>query len=162
MFVRLGGFYPLFFPSWMNERDVQGDGSSGRSIPIRSSTSSFWGFYFSSCWVTWHDDSPFLPMAKKQKELSDTKSEGPAAQDAAPVKRKPVQTIRVDDCSASIWEREFTVKGKPTKFISISFERSYKDRDGAWKYTKSFDPESLGAIVNLCQQASEAIKSLQQ
>jgi hypothetical protein len=101
-------------------------------------------------------------MAKKQKELSDTKSEGSAASDAAPAKRKPVQTIRVDDCSASLWEREFTVKGKPTKFISISFERSYKDRDGAWKYTKSFDPESLGAIVNLCQQASEVIKSLQQ
>ncbi len=105
---------------------------------------------------------PFKPMAKKQKELSDTKSEGTVATDAAPATRTPVKTIRVDDCSASIWEREFSVKGKPTKFISISFERSYKDRDGAWRYTKSFDPQSLGAIVHLCQQASEAIASLQQ
>lgn len=101
-------------------------------------------------------------MAKKQKELSDTTSEGTAATDAAPATRKPVKTLRVEDCSASIWEREFSVKGKPTKFISVSFERSYKDRDGAWKYTKSFDPESLGKVVTLCQQASEAIGSLKQ
>lgn len=101
-------------------------------------------------------------MAKKQKELSDTTSEGTAATDAATATRKPVKTIRVEDCSASIWEREFLVRGTPTKFLSVSFERAYKDRNGAWQYTKSFDPESLGKIVTLCQQASEAIESLKQ
>ena len=97
-------------------------------------------------------------MAKKQKELSDTKSEGPAAQDAAPVKRKPVQTIRVDDCSASIWEREFTVKGKPTKFISISFERSYKDGED-WKNTDSYGREDLLVLAYIAKEAFRWIVS---
>ena len=71
-------------------------------------------------------------------------------------------TIRVDDCSASIWAREFVVQGQPKTFWSVTLERSYKDRDGAWKYTRSFDSDSLGKIVSLCQQASETINGLQQ
>lgn len=107
-------------------------------------------------------------MVKKHKEVSDTKSEDTpametAAKDAAPAnKRQPIKTIRVDDCSVSIWVREATVRGEALKFYSCSFERSYKDRDGSWKYTKSFDCESLGKVVTLCQQASEAIETLQQ
>ena len=37
-----------------------------------------------------------------------------------------------------------------------------KDRDGSWKYTRSFDAENLGAVVSLCQQAEETIRGLQQ
>src|SRR4051812_24009672 len=77
-------------------------------------------------------------------------------------KRRPEATIREDDCSASIWRREFVVKSQPKAFYSVTLERSYKDRDGAWKYTRSFDSESLGKIVSLCQQASETIERLQQ
>ena len=36
------------------------------------------------------------------------------------------------------------------------------NRDGGWKYTKSFDADSLGKVVSLCQQAQEAINGLQQ
>ena len=105
---------------------------------------------------------PFSFM-KKQKELTGKKPEEPAATDAATaVRRSPIKIIRVEDCSASIWAREYTVKGKPTTFYSMTLERSYKDRQGTWQYTKSFDPQSLGKIVSLCQQASEAIESLQQ
>jgi hypothetical protein len=107
--------------------------------------------------------------------MESTKKKGSsAATDAAPpaskastqaasqdVKRRPVQTLRVDDCSASIWAREFTVQGKPKTFFSVTIERSYKDRDGAWKYTKSFDADSLGKVVALCQQAADAIAGLQ-
>ena len=105
---------------------------------------------------------PLFSMAKKQKDLADTKSVATVASDAATaVKRQPIKTIRVDDCSLSIWVREATVRREALKFYSCSFERSYKDRDGSWKYTKSFDWESLGKIVTLCQQASEAIQALQ-
>lgn len=76
--------------------------------------------------------------------------------------RAPIKMIRVEDCSASIWQREHAVQGKPVTFYSVTLERSYKDRDGAWKYTKSFDPDTLGRIVTLCQQASEYIRDLQQ
>jgi hypothetical protein len=77
-------------------------------------------------------------------------------------KRKPATTIRVDDCSASIWSREYVIQGTPKKFYSMTLERSYKDRDGQWKYTRSFDADSLGKIVSLCQQAQEAIDGMMQ
>lgn len=102
-------------------------------------------------------------MVKKHKDVSDTKSEETAATSVAPaIKRQPVRVIRIDDCSVSIWAREVLIRGQATTFYSVSFERSYKDRDGSYKYTKSFDAESLGKVVNLCQQASEAIETLQQ
>ncbi len=103
---------------------------------------------------------------KKLRNESGTKPEDNAAKDAVgaspDAKRKPVAVIRVDDCSASIWVREYPVQGKPKKFYSLTLERSYKDRDGAWKYTKSFDYDSLGKIVSLCQQAQETINGLMQ
>jgi hypothetical protein len=99
-------------------------------------------------------------MVKKNKDVAGTKpAETTPSQD---VKRKPAATIRVDDCSVSIWAREFVVRGEPKVFYSVTFERSYKDRDGGWKYTKSFDADSLGKIVTLCQQAEEKIRGLQE
>ncbi len=99
-------------------------------------------------------------------EASKSKKAPPAAKEAATVsqdvKRKPVRTIRVNDCSASIWAREAVVKGEPKTFYSVTLERSYKDRDGGWKYTRSFDADSLGTVVALCQQASEAIAGMTQ
>ncbi len=111
---------------------------------------------------------PSLPMVKKHKDVSNTKLEGTpemenvATDAAAATKRQPIKTIRIDDCSVSIWARVAMIRGETVTFYSMSFERSYKDRDGSNKYTKSFDSESLGKIVTLCQQASEAIESLQQ
>lgn len=85
----------------------------------------------------------------KKEDVSDTS----AAQDA---KRKPIHTIRVEDCSASIWEREALVKGTPTVFRSATFERSYKDRDGTWKYTRGFDiPESIGRMMEVLRQLDD-------
>ncbi|HEX3147899.1 MAG TPA: hypothetical protein VHR66_07430 [Gemmataceae bacterium] len=63
--------------------------------------------------------------------------------------------------SASIWARDVMVQGERRRWFSVSFERSYKDRDGAWKYSKSFDHASLGKVVALCQQASEIIADLE-
>jgi hypothetical protein len=100
---------------------------------------------------------------KKLKNESGTKPEETAAPEAAPAGKKlPAKTIRVEDCSASVWARDYMVRGQMRTFFSVTFERSYKDRDGAWKYTRSFDAESLGKLVSLCQQASEAIQSLMQ
>ena len=104
---------------------------------------------------------------RKNKDVAVTKTaEQPVATDAANASqdagRKPVATIRGNDCSASIWAREYLDQGVPKVFYSISFERSYKDRDGRWRYTRSFDRDSLGSIVSLCQQASESIAGMTQ
>lgn len=110
---------------------------------------------------------PFMKNARKNKDVAATKvAKQPVASSATPpspdAKKKPVATIRCEDCSASIWAREHLVHGKPKQFFSVSLERAYKDSSGAWKYTRSFDPDSLGKIVSLCQQASEAIDGLTQ
>ena len=103
-----------------------------------------------------------MEKAKKNKDVSATKAEEtPVATTAATApqeaKRRPEQTFRVDDVSASVWVREHLVRGQPTKFWSVTLERSYKDAAGQWRYTKTFDSESLGRVVALCQQASEYI-----
>src|SRR3954462_1510798 len=88
----------------------------------------------------------------------------PAAATAAvsqEAKRRPCRTLRIEDCSASIWSRDITVQGETRTFYSVTLERSYKDRDGSWKYTKTFDADSLGRVVSLCQQASEIIRGLE-
>ena len=107
------------------------------------------------------------PVAnKKNTEVSGTTPEETAAKDAATVpheaKRRPIKTLRVGECSASIWARTFMAQGQPRAFYSVTLERSYKDRDGGWKYTKSFDTDSLGQVMALCQQADEVIRELQQ
>jgi len=106
-------------------------------------------------------------VTKKTKDGSATKAEeipagrtpaNPASHDE---KRHPEKSFRLDDVSLSVWMRTYPVRGVLTKFWSITVERSYKDRNGAWRYTRSFDPESLGKVVSLCQQASEYVSAQQ-
>ena len=72
----------------------------------------------------------------------------------------PVKTIWVENVGASIWSRDAVVKGEPRTFYSVSFERSYKDRDGTRQYTKTFDADTLPRLIAACQQAAEAITTL--
>lgn len=99
-------------------------------------------------------------METNKKRKAAPPAPATAEQPSRDVKRKPVAVIRVEDCSASVWAREVMVQGQPRTFYSVSLERSYKDRDGAWKYTRSFDADSLGKIVSLCQQAEQTIRGL--
>ena len=77
-------------------------------------------------------------------------------------KKGPVKTIRVEDVSASVWRREVQVKGELTMFYSVTFERSYRDSTGQYRYTRYFDLGDLGKVVQAAQQADEFIRSLQQ
>ena len=100
---------------------------------------------------------------KRMDSSATTAEEITAATDAAPAAKKlPLKTLRVEDCSASIWSRDVTVGGRVRTFFSVTFERSYTDRDGARKYTKSFDESSLRKLATLAQQSSEAIRTLRQ
>lgn len=89
-----------------------------------------------------------------KKKKSAPESAASSTQDAS---SRPVKTFRVDDCSLSVWSRERVIRGETVVFYSVTIERSYKDASGAWKYTRSFDSDSLGKLVTLCQQASEFI-----
>ena len=72
----------------------------------------------------------------------------------------PLRVFLIDDVSASVFSREHQVRGEPQTFYSVSFSRSYKDVQGARKYVKTFNPEDLGKITALAQQASEYIHGL--
>lgn len=104
---------------------------------------------------------------RKNMDVAATKAvEQTAAQDAASasteLKRKPVTTVRIEDISCSIWARDHVVQGQNRVFYSCSLERSYRGRDGLWHFTKSFDPESLGNVVAVVQQAAEKLAGLMQ
>lgn len=70
--------------------------------------------------------------------------------------RKPVEAIRFGTLSASIWRNQ----GKDGAWYSVSFQRSYKDNDGDWNYSDTFNLHDLCELSLLAQRAFGAIQSL--
>lgn len=103
---------------------------------------------------------------KKAAPVKDagTKPEKPAAP-AAPasqdVKRRPLKTFTIGDVHASVWSRDHLVKGQSMRFYSVSFERSYRDATGKIAYSRSMNPDDLGALISRAQQAGEFINEAQ-
>ncbi len=60
-----------------------------------------------------------------------------------------------------MWARDHAIKGELTRFYSVSFERSYRGSDGKYGYSRSFNPDDLGALMTLCQQAGDYLLELQ-
>jgi len=79
---------------------------------------------------------------------------------AAPIPAKvpPVKVFVIEDVSASVFAREFQVRGEIKTFYSVSFSRSYRDSLGKRKYIKSFNLEDLGKVIAVAQQADEFIR----
>jgi hypothetical protein len=73
---------------------------------------------------------------------------------ASETNKPPVAKLRIGLLNASIWERT-TDKG--TTFHSVSFERRYRDADGNWQSTYSFDTSDLLALSKLADQAHSKI-----
>ena len=57
--------------------------------------------------------------------------------------------------SATIWNNETIKDGKPAAYKTISLQRSYKDKDGAWKTTNSFRVADLPKAVVVLNKAFE-------
>src|SRR4051794_12170855 len=94
-------------------------------------------------------------LASRKEETASAPAEAQAASTEA--KRGPIQSFREGDVSVSIWAREY--KGRV--YHSCSFERSYKDAQGQWRYTRSFGLDDLGKLISLAQKASEYLHGLQ-
>ena len=94
----------------------------------------------------------------KKMEVSGTKPEVPASQDA---KRRPLKSFALNGVSASVWARDHEVRGEARRFFSVTFERSYRDATGKTAYSRSMNPEDLGPMMSLCQQAGEFINEAQ-
>ena len=93
--------------------------------------------------------------------MDNTSTKARKESPSAEPKAGPVRVIRIQDISASIWPRSVTVKGVPKTLHSATFERSYQTKDGDYKYTRSFDPQSLPRLVEVIQQADATMRELQ-
>jgi hypothetical protein len=71
--------------------------------------------------------------------------------------KPPVAKLRLGLINASIWERA-TENGK---FHSVTFERRYRDGNGEWHSTHSYDTSDLLSLAKLTDQAHTEINRLQ-
>ena len=100
---------------------------------------------------------PQFSMAYKRKEQSQTTA---TADTPDQKKNPPIKVFVVEDVSASVFSREYTVKGEMRTFYSVSFSRSYRDSSGNRRYVKTFNLEDLGKVVHVCQEADDYIRGL--
>ena len=83
-----------------------------------------------------------------------------AAQELPRVKpmaeKKPEKKFRAGAVCATVWMNEGTSKdGQPTQFASVSFDKSYKDKDGTWKSTKNLNVQDLPKAALVITKAYE-------
>jgi hypothetical protein len=77
--------------------------------------------------------------------------------EAAETKNPPAAKVRVGLISASIWQNE-TDKGT---FHNVTFERRYRDAEGNWKSSHSYNAEDLLALAKAADLAHTKIVEAQ-
>jgi hypothetical protein len=70
--------------------------------------------------------------------------------------KPPVAKLRLGLINANIWQRTTD----DNVFYSVSFERRYKDSNGQWASTHSYNPEDLLTLAKLADQAHTTITKL--
>lgn len=71
-------------------------------------------------------------------------------------KNKPVKKYRAGAVSATVWNNQGKQEdGKEFSYSSISLERSYKDRAGAWQTTNSLRINDLPRAEMVLHRAYE-------
>ena len=72
---------------------------------------------------------------------------------------EPEITFRHGLCSASIYEQEFTRGDTKLKVQSVSFQRSYLDKEGNWQRTNSLKVNDIPKAVLVLNKAYEFLTS---
>ena len=75
---------------------------------------------------------------------------------ASEAPKAPISKLRIGLINANIWQR---TTGEDT-FYSVSFERRYRDGEGHWKSTHSYDADHLLILAKLADQAHTEILNL--
>ncbi len=71
-------------------------------------------------------------------------------------KQQPDKKFKAGAVSATIWANELKDKmGKPFSIYTVSFERSYKDREGQWKSTNSLRVNDIPKLQLVAAEAYE-------
>ena len=66
---------------------------------------------------------------------------------------QPEITFRHGLCSASIWEQDFDRDGEKLTVRTVSFQRSYLDKDGNWQTTNSLKVNDIPKAVFGAEQS---------
>lgn len=85
-----------------------------------------------------------------------------AIEQATIIKEKPMQpeiTFRHGLCSASIFEQEFERGAEKITVRTVSFQRSYLDKDGNWQTTNSLKVNDIPKAVLVLNKAYEFLTS---
>lgn len=82
--------------------------------------------------------------------------ENPTSTKADETAKPPVAKLRIGLINASIWQRN-----SDNSFYAVSFERRYRDSDGDWKSTHSYNADDLLLLAKLADQAHSEILRLQ-
>ena len=72
---------------------------------------------------------------------------------------QPEITFRHGLCSASIWEQDFDRDGEKLTVRTVSFQRSYLDKDGNWQKTSSLKINDIPKTVLVLNKAYEFLTS---
>ena len=71
----------------------------------------------------------------------------------------PEITFRHGPCSASIFENEYTRGGESFTVRTVSFQRSYLDKEGTWQTTNSLRVNDIPKAVLVLNKAYEFLTS---
>lgn len=67
--------------------------------------------------------------------------------------KPPVAKLRIGLITASIWERA----SDNGNFYTVTFERRYRDSEGNWNSSHSYDPQDLLVLAKLADLAHTKI-----
>jgi len=64
-------------------------------------------------------------------------------------KKKPELVLRAGDVKVVLWSNDFEIKGEIKTQNSFNLERIYKDKDGNWNSTSSFNLNDIDKLIYL-------------
>jgi hypothetical protein len=68
---------------------------------------------------------------------------------------KPIRKFEVGGVSAAVWENEISTSSGDKTVERVTFDRRYKDKDGQWKSTGSFNASDLPRLRLAIEKAYE-------
>ena len=72
------------------------------------------------------------------------------------VGQKPVAKFIAGQISAALWENEIVVKsGKKAKMLKTTVQRRFKDKDGQWKSSSSFNRNEIPLAIYCLKKSFE-------
>ena len=69
--------------------------------------------------------------------------------------QKPVAKIKAGQVSVALWDNEITVNGRTVTVLKATIQRRYKDKNGTWQTSGSFNRNEIPLAIYCLQKAFE-------